>query len=164
MPHPVARANKGETMAAKGEAKLLYPGLAGFYSQWNDIAYTLVRIVIGLIYVMHVTGKFKAGAAAVAANTMAKNGLEPAIGFAYAAMFLESVGGACLIIGLFTRFFAAALAIEMLIAMFVVHWAKGFYVGQGGYEFILLIGIVTFLIAIRGGGPYSVDRMIGKEL
>jgi putative oxidoreductase len=48
--------------------------------------------------------------------------------------------------------------------MFAVHWAKGFYVGQGGYEFILLIGIVTFLIAIRGGGPYSVDRAIGKEL
>ena len=39
-------------MAAKGEAKLLYPGLAGFYSNWNDIAYTLVRIVIGAIYVM----------------------------------------------------------------------------------------------------------------
>jgi putative oxidoreductase len=93
-----------------------------------------------------------------------QNGLEPALGFAYAAMFLESVGGVCLIIGLFTRFFAAALAIEMLIGMFAVHWSKGFAVGQGGYEFILLIGIVTFLIAIRGGGPYSVDRAIGKEL
>src|SRR5262249_2597679 len=145
-PHPVARAKKGETMASKGEAKLLYPGLAGFYANWNDIAYTLVRIVIGIIYVMHCTGKFKVGASAVAANVMAKNGLEPSIGFAYAAMFLESVGGACLIIGLFTRFFAAALAIEMVIGMFAVHWAKGFAVAQGGYEYILLIGIVTFLI------------------
>ena len=151
-------------MAARGEAKLIYPGLAGFYSNWTDIAYTLVRIVIGIIFVMHVWGKFKVGAAAVAGNVMAKNGLEPSLGFAYAAMFLESVGGVCLIIGLFTRFFAAALAIEMLIAMFAVHWAKGFSVGQGGYEYILLIGIVTFLIAIRGGGPYSVDRAIGKEL
>ena len=151
-------------MAARDEAKLLYPGLSGFYATWNDIAFTLVRIVIGIIFVMHVWGKFKVGAAAVAANTMAKNGLEPALGFAYAAMFLESVGGVCLIIGLFTRFFAAALAIEMLIAMFVVHWPKGFAVGQGGYEFVLLIGIVTFAIAIRGGGPYSVDRAIGKEL
>src|SRR6476646_4546542 len=150
-------------MAAKSDAKLLYPGLADFYTTWGDISYTLVRIVVGVIMIMHVLGKFKLGAAAVAANTMAKNGLEPSIGFAYAAMFLESVGGACLIIGLFTRFFAAALAIEMLIAMFAVHWAKGFFVGQGGYEFILLIGIVTFLIAIRGGGPYSVDRVIGKE-
>jgi hypothetical protein len=29
---------------------------------------------------------------------------------------------------------------------------------------VLLLGIVLFSIAIRGGGPYSVDRYIGKEL
>jgi putative oxidoreductase len=113
--------------------------------------------------IMHVWGKFKAGPTAVAA-TMAKNGLEPSMAFAYAAMFLESVGGVCLIVGLFTRFFAAALAIEMLIAMFAVHWAKGFLVNQGGYEFVLLLGAALFAIAIRGGGPYSVDNAIGKEL
>jgi putative oxidoreductase len=64
-------------------------------------------------------------------------------------MFLESVGGVCLIIGLFTRFFAAALAIEMLIALFAAHWARGFLVSQGGYEFVLLLGAVCFAIAIR---------------
>jgi putative oxidoreductase len=148
---------------ARGEAKLVYPGLAGFYTQWSDIAFTLLRIVVGAIMIMHVWGKFKAGPAAVAAN-MAKNGLEPSTLFAYAAMFLESVGGVCLIIGLFTRFFAAALAIEMLIAMFVVHWSKGFFVNVGGYEFVLLLGAALFAIAIRGGGPYSVDNAIGKEL
>ena len=150
-------------MAGRGEAKLLYPELAGFYAQWGDIAYTLLRIVVGVIMIMHVWGKFKAGPTAVAA-TMAKNGLEPSMAFAYAAMFLESVGGVCLIVGLFTRFFAAALAIEMLIAMFAVHWAKGFLVNQGGYEFVLLLGAALFAIAIRGGGPYSVDNAIGKEL
>jgi putative oxidoreductase len=79
-------------------------------------------------------------------------------------MFLESVGGVCLIVGLFTRFFAAALAIEMLIALFAAHWARGFLVSQGGYEFVLLLGVVCFAMAIRGGGPYSVDNAIGKEL
>jgi len=151
-------------MAAKGGAKLLYPGLSDFYTAWGDLSYTLVRIVVGIIMIMHVLGKFKVGAGAVAANVMAKNGLEPSLAFAYAAMFLESVGGVCLIIGLFTRFFAAALAIQMLIALFAVHWAKGFSVGQGGYEFVLLLGVVLFAIAIRGGGPYSADNAIGKEL
>jgi putative oxidoreductase len=151
-------------MASKGEAKLLYPGLAGFYATWRDITYTLVRIVVGVIMIMHVWGKFKLGAGAVAANVMAKNGLEPAMAFAYAAMFLEAVGGVCLIVGLFTRFFAAALAIEMLIAMFAVHWTRGFSVSQGGYEFVLLLGVVLLAIAIRGAGPYSVDNAIGKEL
>ena len=39
-----------------------------------------------------------------------------------------------------------------------------FMASQGGYEYVLLFGVATFFIAIRGGGPYSVDRAIGKEL
>jgi putative oxidoreductase len=100
----------------------------------------------------------------VAANVFSKNGLEPALIWAYVTMFLETVGGICLIAGLFTRFFAAALAIEMLIALLFVHLPKGYAAGGGGYEYVLLIGAVCFVYAIRGGGPYSLDRYIGKEL
>ena len=144
--------------------KLIFPGLAGFYATWREISYALVRVVVGIMFLMHVSVKFKIGAAAVAANIMAKNGLEPALGFAYAAMALELIGGACLIIGLFTRFFAAALAHEMLIALIAYHLPKGYAAGGGGYEYVLLIGAVCFAIAMRGGGPYSVDAKIGKEL
>ena len=101
---------------AQGETKLLYPGLAGFYETMLSIAATLVRIIVGIMFLMHVSTKFKLGADAVAANVFAKNGLEPALMWTYVVLFLESVGGVCLIIGLFTRFFAAALAIEMLVA------------------------------------------------
>jgi putative oxidoreductase len=149
---------------ATNETKLLYPGLAGFYETMLPIAATLVRVIVGVMFLMHVTGKFKLGAAAVAANILAKNGVEPSLMWAYVIMFLETVGGACLIIGLFTRFFAAALAIEMLIALVAVHMAKGYAAGAGGYEYVLLIGAVCFTIAIRGGGPYSIDRLFGKEL
>ena len=149
---------------AKGEAKLIYPGLAGFYETMMPIGGAAVRVIVGIMFLMHVSIKFKIGAAAVAANIMAKSGLEPALGFAYAAMALESIGGICLIIGLFTRFFAAALAIEMLIALLFYHLPKGYAAGGGGYEYVLLIGAVCFVIAMRGGGPYSVDRYIGKEL
>jgi putative oxidoreductase len=79
-------------------------------------------------------------------------------------MFLETVGALCVAIGLFTRFFAAALAIEMGIAFLVIHLPKGFAANQGGFEYVLLLGVVLFAIAVRGGGPYSVDRLIGKEL
>ena len=36
-----------------GETKLIFPGLAGFYASWRDIAYTLVRVIIGYILFMH---------------------------------------------------------------------------------------------------------------
>jgi putative oxidoreductase len=46
----------------------------------------------------------------------------------------------------------------------MVHMPKGFAAGQGGYEYVLLLGIVMFAIAMRGGGRYSLDRFIGREL
>jgi putative oxidoreductase len=149
---------------AQGEAKLLYPGLSGFYATMLPIAETFVRIVVGAMFLMHVSVKFKIGAGAVAANIFAKNGLEPALAWAYVTMFIELVGGVCLIVGLFTRFVAAVLAIEMLIALLFVHLPKGYAAGGGGYEYVLLIGAVCFVFAIRGGGPYSVDRLLGRTL
>ena len=149
---------------ANSQGKLLYPGLAGFYESMLPIAETFVRIVVGVMFLMHVSGKFTAGPGAVAASMMSKNGFEPAILWAYVIIFIESVGGVCLIVGLFTRFFAAALAIEMLVALLIVHLPRGYAAGGGGYEYVLLIGAACFLIAIRGGGPYSVDHMVGKEL
>jgi putative oxidoreductase len=145
--------------------KLIFPGLAGFYATWQPIGYTLVRIVIGYILFMHGWIKVTGGGFSGVTGYMAKNGLMPGELFSGAAIFLETVGGACLVVGLLTRFFAAALAIEMGIAFLVVHLSKGFLVGTGGYEYVLLLGIVLFAIAIRGGGPYSVDaKFVGKEL
>jgi len=158
------RTIRKESAVAQGETKLLYPGLAGFYETMLPIAATFVRVVVGIMFLMHVTTKFKLGADAVAANIFAKNGIEPALMWAYVIMFLELVGGICLIVGLFTRFVAAALAIEMLVALLFVHLPKGYAAGGGGYEYVLLIGAICFVFAIRGGGPYSVDRAIGKEL
>ena len=53
---------------AQGQTKLLYPGLAGFYETMLPIAGALVRIVVGIMFLMHVSTKFKLGADAVAAN------------------------------------------------------------------------------------------------
>ena len=149
---------------SKAEAKLVMPGLAPFYATWADIAFTAMRVVLGYILFMHGWGKVTGAGLAGISAYMTKQGLHPGTVFAAAAMFLETIGAICLVIGLFTRFFAAALAIEIAIAFFVVHLPKGFAVSQGGYEYVLLIGIVLFAIAIRGGGPYSVDAKLGKEL
>ena len=151
-------------MNGKDEPKLIFPGLAGFYASVSDLWYPMIRIALGAILFMHGWGKINAGVARIAGAFGTNYGLPMSTLLAYAAMFLETVGAVCIIIGLFTRFFAAAIAIELLIAMFAAHWAKGFSVGAGGYEYVLFLGIVTFAIALRGGGPYSADRMIGKEL
>jgi|SRR5690348_9075290 len=149
---------------SKSASRLLFPALAGFYANWTDISYALLRVVIGYILFMHGWGKVTGAGLAGISGYMAKQGLEPGVVFAAAAMFLETIGALCVLFGLFTRFFAAALAIEMAIAFVAVHAPHGFAAGKGGYEFVLLLGIVLFSIAIRGGGPYSIDAKLGKEL
>jgi putative oxidoreductase len=146
------------------ETKLIFPNLAWFYATWSPIGYTLLRVTIGYILFMHGWGKIMGPGLAGVSAFMAKNGLNPADAFAAAAIFLETVGAACIILGLFTRFFAAALAIEMGTGFLFVHMTHGFEANKGGYEYVLLLGMVMFSIALRGGGPYSLDRLIGKEL
>lgn len=141
---------------------LIFPSLIRFYATGEPIAYAIARVVFGWIMIMHGLPKWGRGIEAVGNAFAATYGLPR--WFAALALFFEIVGGAALIAGLFTRFFAAALAIELLIAMFTAHWAKGFAAGSGGYEYVLFLGIVCFTIAMRGGDRYSVDRMIGKEL
>jgi putative oxidoreductase len=141
------------------EPKLLFPGLAGFYASVSDLWYPMIRAAVGGSLLYHGWGKLVTGVTPVAA-AMTKNGFVPGIAFGYAAMFLETVGAVCIVLGLFTRFFAAALAIEMALITFIVQLPSGF----GRMELPFLFGIIFFAIALGGGGPYSVDRVIGKEL
>ncbi len=34
----------------------------------------------------------------------------------------------------------------------------------GGWAYPFLVGVLCFAIALRGGGPYSLDRKLGREL
>src|SRR5262249_1300697 len=99
-----------------------------------------------------------------AAGSMARRGIEPAIVAAYAVFFLETIGAVMIIVGLFTRFVAAAVAIEFAIITFVAHWPAGFAAGRGGSEYPPVWGLIILAIAFPGGGPYSVDRKLGWEL
>ena len=148
-------------------ARLVFPGLQSFYDGVVPYVYPLIRFTVGVMFLPHVWVKLKFGAAAVAANVMAKRGYEPALMFAYIIIFLESVGAICVAIGLLTRGFAAALAVEMAVITFGVHMANGYGFSSpgGGGEFPLMWGILLFAIALRGGGNLSVDRnYLGREI
>lgn len=142
---------------ASGDPKLLFPGLAGFYATVSDLWYPLIRVVAGLFLFYHGWGKLM-GAGAPIAN-LARYHIAPSVPLAYYVLMLETVGALCVAAGLFTRFFAACIAVELA----VIAWTKL----PGGFppmELFLFWGIVMFAIALRGGGPYSLDRVIGKEL
>ena len=66
--------------------------------------------------------------------------------------------------GLFTRFFALAITIEMGVIFLTQYLPNGFSWLNRGYEFVLLWGLIALAIALKGGGPLSLDRKIGREL
>ena len=70
---------------ATQSSKLIFPGLAGFYEKMLPITATLVRVVVGIMFLMHVWGKFNGGAARVAAGFANNYGLPMPLGFAYTA-------------------------------------------------------------------------------
>jgi putative oxidoreductase len=144
------------------EPKLLLPQLRSFYDYAIPLSWPVIRIACGWVLVVHGWGKVTRGPSAYL-KAFSDLGFEPAILWVWAALFIEFFGGVALILGLFTRFFAAALAIEMLIIT-CIYWKNGFSWLNRGYEFTLLWGLVAFAIALRGGGPYSLDRKLGREL
>ena len=147
---------------ASGGTKLVIPGLRGFYDSVDPFVWVIVRFAVGFNLLVHGWGKVTKGPAAFIKG-FSDIGFEPAALWVWLALGIEFGGGIALILGLFTRFFAAAAAIEMLLIT-LLYWNNGFAWLNRGYEYVLMWGLLCFAIALRGGGDYSVDRAIGREL
>ncbi|MCC6887235.1 MAG: DoxX family protein [Hyphomicrobiales bacterium] len=141
----------------------LIGGLGNVYESIGALHWPLIRATAGVILFTHGWPKLMAGVQAVAAGTLAKRGIEPAVPLAYALIFLETVGAICITLGLLTRPFAVALVIEFLVIVYHPI-PNGYAWVNRGWEYPLLWGLIFLAIAIRGGGPYSVDRAIGREV
>jgi putative oxidoreductase len=148
---------------AEAKAKLLLPFLQPFYDVVIPFSWFVIRAAVGWNLVVHSWGKILAGPAPRVLKGFADIGFAHPEFWYWAAMLTEGLAGAALILGLFTRFFAAAAAIEMLVIT-TIYWKSGFSWLQRGYEYSMLWGWICFAIALRGGGPYSLDRKIGTEL
>jgi len=149
------------------EPKLLVPALEPLYAWVRELSWPVIRVTAGGVLLAHGIAKLMgAGIAAFAAASMARRGIQPALPAAYAVYFLENVGAVAIILGLFTRFFAAAIALEFVVITIVAAGPNGFGWTNpgGGWEYPFLWGMIFLAIALRGGGPYSVDRLIGREL
>jgi putative oxidoreductase len=161
---PAEEARWEDIMAeAKTESRLLLPFLQPFYAAMLPLSWLIIRVAAGSNLLVHGWGKLSQGAAAGILKGFADMGFTPPELWFWTSTLNETLSGVALILGLFTRFFAAAAAIELLVIT-VLYWNNGFAWLHRGYEYVLLWGLVCFAIALRGGGPYSLDRKIGWEL
>jgi putative oxidoreductase len=152
-------------LAEKTERKrLLIPRLEPFYSGVALYLYPFMRAVVGLMLVPHGIEKLTRGVSVFATGNPTRLGLYPPTLWAWIVVLIEIVGGICIALGLFTRFFAAAAAIELAVVTFGVHSSAWFWTGRG-MEYPFLWGCMLLIIALRGGGEISLDRkLLTREL
>lgn len=79
------------------------------------------------------------------------------------AGLLELVGGALLLVGLFTRSVAFVLSGLMAFAYFIAHAPQGFWPIVNRGELAALYCFVFLYLAAAGGGPWSVDRWMSRR-
>ena len=115
----------------QAEPKLLLPQLKPFYDAAMPLAWPVVRIACGWNLAVHGWGKVTRGPSAFV-KPFADMGFEPAIVWVWGGLAIEFVGGIALIVGLFTRFWAAAAAVELAIIS-VLYWNNGFAWLNRGY-------------------------------
>jgi len=153
------------TLANKSaEPKPLFPALGRYYGFTADLASLIVRVTAGLMLLPHGWSKLAGPGAAGVAAMLTRYGIPEAHPFAYLIIWLETLGGILIAIGLFTRPVAALLLIEFLVIIVDAHWSRGYFAGAGGIEFPLMWALLLLAVLLRGGGPWSVDRRLGREV
>ncbi|MDP3815380.1 DoxX family protein [Pseudomonas sp.] len=125
---------------------------------------SLLRIIAGLTFAAHgaqkLFGWFGGYGLAGVGQWMESIGLAPGYLLALLAGSAEFFGGLALIIGLLARPAAAVLALTMLVAIFSVHLASGFFISNNGYEYALALLAISLAVLIEGAGKLSLDRRI----
>lgn len=122
----------------------------------NDVVFMGLRAAIGVIFIVHGTGKFNPGFVGFLTGPL---GFPPEMQIPIA--LAETVPGILLIIGIFTRFSSSLLSIVMLGAIFYVKEASNL-TGEGGYELDLILLAANLVIVVAGPGRISLAHIIKK--
>src|ERR687889_2242641 len=126
----------------------------------------LLRVVAGGTLFAHgaqkLFGWFGGGGIRGTAGFMEKLGFRASLAVAFLAA-LGEVGGLSFAFGFLTPLAALGIVVVMLTAVGVVHWSKGFFNTNGGFEFNLALLAIALAVTATGPGRFSVDRGIGWD-
>lgn len=128
--------------------------MQGFLSRFEDHAYALMRIVVGLLFLWHGSEKLLSFPREAA-------GMPPFI--QYGAGPIELVGGVLVMIGLFTRWAAFLCSGLMAAAYWIAHGLVHPLPIVNGGESAALYCFVFLFIAAAGPGLWSIDRARAQE-
>jgi putative oxidoreductase len=145
----------------------------------DDVALLVLRVMLGIVFFPHGMQKLTTmfggyGFAGTMGFFTGKLGI-PVV-FAFLAIMAEGLGWMGLITGLLTRVAAFGIAMNMAVAVYMIHWHNGFFMNwfgamtsEGkpageGFEFHLLVIAIGIALMIRGGGKWSIDKAVADGM
>lgn len=126
--------------------------------RWAGPALSLLRIVAGLLFLLHGTSKL------IGFPPFAGGPLPDPWTLLWIGAILELVGGFLVMIGLFTRPAAFILSGEMAVAYWMFHAPQSTFPSNNGGEAAVLFCFVFLMFAFNGAGPWSVDANRGRKV
>src|SRR5438132_4752691 len=135
----------------------------------DSAATATLRVVLGIVFFAHGAQKLLGwfgGPGFSGSMGMFTGYLHIPAPLAFLAIAAEFFGGLGLILGFLTRIAAFGIAMNMVVAIALVHSSFGFFMNWTGtqkgegFEYHLLVLAITAFLMIRGAGAFSVDRML----
>ena len=119
-------------------------------SHQTDIAAAILRAGLGVMFIAHALLKIFVFTLPGTVQFFQSVGLPGA--FAYVTIAAELVGGALLIVGVYTRIVALAL-LPVLLGALWVHSGNGwlFTSANGGWEYPAFLALAAVVVAVLGG-------------
>jgi putative oxidoreductase len=154
-------------MQTAQSTQYVIPTLGSMYERLKPYAYPILRVAYGAWFIPHGCQKlfgWWGGDIARTAKGFAAAKIEPAMFWVYYIGTLEVLGGILIVLGFLTRPVAALFFGFMAVATFYYNAQFGYFWTNRGLEMPLLLLVLSLVIMIRGGGEYSLDRRIGREI
>jgi putative oxidoreductase len=131
-------------------------------SRTAPYATLLLRVALGLFFLAH--GLTKVLVFTIPGTVKFFNSIGYPSFVAYLVLVAELGGGLALIIGLWTRWIALVLFIEML-GVIIYHWPNGwvFTSKGGGWEYPVMWAVALLVLALLGDGPYAISDRIRAQ-
>ena len=144
-----------------------------FFATEKSYAETVLRVALGAVMFPHGAQKLLGwfGGRGFEATVQGfVNGRHIPELLAILVILTESFGAVALAAGFFTRLAALAMAVDMTVAVLLVHLKNGFFMNWSGkaagegFEYHLLMIAIALALVIKGGGKLSVDGVIAGRM